>query len=116
MGYRLEISKIEYTGVSGYKLYGYINEEELKKLKSFRWLVEKDFIDEDDTYWGYNYNPQIILNSNEFIEFVQLYNDDLNKYYKELGYDSGYIKDSFINNTDMKELLKSNNKKLLEWW
>ena len=37
MGYRLEIYKAEYTYCGG-KLFGYINEEDLPRCKSWIWL------------------------------------------------------------------------------
>ena len=111
MGYRLEISEIKKHHIeymtSGGKLYGYV--ENIEDLKSYNWLLNKKIIDEDQ-YFDYNCNPKIVLNSNEFNEFVLLYNEDLNNYYK---YDT---KDWFINDEKVRKLLSNKNKKVLEWW
>ena len=100
MGYRLEISEINYKA-SGGKLFGYVDKE---KLKSHKWLLEKGFIDGDE-YWDYGCNPQIVLNHEEFKEFIKLYKEDLKEFYQ---YD---LEELFF-----KDLLENDNDKLLEWW
>jgi hypothetical protein len=103
MGYRLEISEIQYKA-SGGKLFGYVDKE---KLLSHKWLLDKGFIDGDE-YWNYGCNPQIVLTAEEFREFFKLYGEDLKNFYK---YDINEIIDK-----DLEDLLKSKNDKLLEWW
>lgn len=109
MGYRLEISKIKYTGVCGGKLYGYTDDETLHKMKSYEWLKKNEYI-EGDECWGYGFNPQIVLNKEDFIEFVKLYNEDLNNFY-----DCYNEKDWFINNEEIIKLMNDDSKKILEW-
>lgn len=75
MGYRLEISEVKYTGECG----GYFCEEDLHKCKSWRWLKERGYVDEEDLRDGVFYH-QVMLFQNEFIEFIKLYIDDYNKY------------------------------------
>ena len=98
MGYRLEISKIEYALSCG-KLFGY--GDKLKEYKSYQWLLKREKISgEDEEYWGYGFNPQIILNKREFKEFIDLY-------YEDRGWDY---------DDEMKLLVEKNCDKLLEWY
>ena len=103
MGYRLEISEIEYKGCGG-KLYGYFEDE--TKLRSWKWLKNHKYIDGDE-YWDYGYNPQIVLPNEEFQVFIELYIHDLLKYYK-YPIDEDWIR-------DLREIGDSDNDKLLEW-
>lgn len=107
MGYRLEISEIKYKACGG-KLYGYSDE---KQLKSHKYLVEKGYLDGDE-YFGYGYNPSIPLRADEFKEFIKLYNED----YNEKRQLDGENKDCIINDRYIKELLESDESKLLEWY
>ena len=102
MGYRLEMSEIKYSACGG-KLYGYVDDE--KQLRSYKWLLDKGYIDGDE-YWGYGYNPQIILTPHDFKEFIKLYLEDFKQTKK---YDFPYIE-------DLKKLKNSGNDVLLEWW
>lgn len=102
MGYRLEISEITYKACGG-KLYGYLDDEE-KKLPSYQWLLEKGYLTGNET-WYYGFNPRIILTSEEFKEFIELYIlDKMNE--------SEYtmIEDS------VKDLIETKCDKLLEWF
>lgn len=100
MGYRLEISKVQHVGC-GYKLFGYTDEDEL--LESYKWLVKKKFI-EDGQYWGYGFNPKIILNKEEFKTFINLYLVDMRNYYPEFQL------------MHLFELAETDGSKLLEWY
>ncbi len=104
MGYRLEISKMKHAYCAG-KLYGYTTEED---LKSYKWLLEHEYITGEES-WTYGCNPQIVLTAKEFKEFIELYNEDHKKYYKETD-------DWFINNKEMQELINDNCNKVLEWF
>ena len=99
MGYRLEVSKIDYVYCGG-KLYGYVSEEKLKQLKSYQWLLKKGYIDGDE-YWSYGCNPQIVLRASEFREFMKLYIDDRDWKHDDLA---------------LEELMASDGFKLLEWF
>ena len=81
MGYRLEISEVKDNGDCGGKLFGYINNEELHKCKSWQWLKKHEYItDEDEDCWDYGFDHQIVLWPDQFKEFIELYIDDYNKY------------------------------------
>lgn len=103
MGYRLEISELEYKACGG-KLYGYV--EDTTELKSYKWLLDKNYIDGDE-YWSYGCNPKIILDKEEFKEFIKLYNEDCNN--------AGHEKDVVLKDKDFQELIKSDKYKILEW-
>ena len=106
MGYRLEMSKVEYSAC-GFKLYGYIDENILKQFKSYQWLLKHNYIDGDE-YWDYGFNPQIILRPEDFKEFIKLYNEDYNSVSDE--------KDVVINDKKIQALIDSEERVLLEWW
>lgn len=81
MGYRLEVSKVVYTGCCGGKLYGYIDDETLRQCKSWQWLKRKGFIDEFDEFdWDYGFEHRFVLSNNEFKEFIKLYINDKKKF------------------------------------
>lgn len=105
MGYRLEMSKIKYTAC-GSELYGYV--DNIKELKSHQWLVDKGYI-EGDEYWGYGFSPCIKLYPKEFKEFIELYNEDLQKF--------GPFPKNLMEDKDIQELInQENGSVLLEWW
>lgn len=113
MGYRLEIHKSKYTGFSGGKLYGYIDTDKLKELKSFRWLVDRYYLEENDANrFNYGFNPKIVLEDKDFKEFMKLYEEDFEKYYS---YDKGWFYEQ-IHSEQFKELLEDDCDKILEWW
>lgn len=89
MGYRLNIDKLQEGKLNniyyGTKLFGY---EQLSNQLSYVYLLSLGKIDVD-TYFDYSNNIEIPLNLKEFIIFINLYNQDLNKYIEN--------KDSFIN-------------------
>ena len=61
-----------------------------------------------DEYFNYGFSGDIVLTDEEFKEFVKLYNEDCN--------DEKMPKDWFINQEEIKELLESNQDKVLQWW
>lgn len=107
MGYRLEISEVKYKACGG-KLFGYCDEE---KLKSYKYLLDKGYLDGDE-YFTYGFSGDIVLNSDEFKEFIELYNEDCNKQNRL----NGSEKDLIINDKKIKELLESEEDKLIQWW
>ena len=81
MGYRLEISKLEYTGDCGGKLFGYISDEQLHDCKSWQWLKEHGHLDEEtEDIWGYGLTHGSYLFGTAFEEFIKLYIEDYNRY------------------------------------
>lgn len=114
MGYRLEISKSEHKKRCG-KLYGYVENE--KELKSYKWLKINGFLKNlVDDWYDYNVNPKIILDSNEFKEFIKLYNEDMNENMPGDLKTSGFEKDWVINDETIQELLNDFEDKILEWY
>lgn len=79
MGYRLEISASISTDCGG-KLFGYISEEDLHTCESWKWLKEHHYIDEkDENLWDYGFDHHILMNRDEFKEFIALYIKDYNR-------------------------------------
>ena len=113
MGYRLEISKKAYTGFSGGKLYGYIEEEKLKKCKSFRWLVERGYLEEEDVdTFDYGAEHTTVLTAEEFKEFIELYKEDMKNCYQG---SPGWFYEQYYSK-EFQELLESHEDKIIEWW
>ena len=81
MGYRLEIPKLEYTGDCGGKLFGYISDEQLHDCKSWQWLKEHRYLDEEtEDIWNYGIDHGVCLFGPYYEEFIKLYIEDYNKY------------------------------------
>lgn len=104
MGYRLEISEIKHT-ICGGKLYGYVEDKDLKKLKSYKWLKKNGYIEGGED-WDYGFNPQIVLSAGEFREFYGLYINDYAKIYGCKVLIDGPELDSYNDDED----------KILEWY
>ena len=103
MGYRLNIDEHKYYGT---KLYGYVNE---KQLKSYKYLEKNKIIDGDECWFDGTEN-RIFLQPDEFKKFIKLYNQDINKEYADKR-----NKDWFINEKEIQELLESENPKIIYW-
>lgn len=108
MGYRLEFynpnQHDEFVPDCGGKLFGYIENEELEKCKSWQWLkangfflrktyvyekdengndmrIDKTYYDENYPYlWTYGYEHKMYLSHDKFKEFITLYIEDWNTY------------------------------------
>lgn len=80
MGYRPTITCGKYSHEFG-KFYGYVN---LDNLKSINWLVEhkklEDYADGDPEIVFTCCNPEIDFTAEEFREFIDLYQEDINGY------------------------------------
>ena len=70
------------------KLFGYINDEQLKASRALRWLIENhkldDYDPEDrtaDWIWNYGASHEMFLRHDEFIEFITRYVMDRNDFY-----------------------------------
>ena len=94
MGYRLGIDKIDNVFYNT-KLYGY---QDVTELKSYQYLKELGLIDND--YWCAYENVEIIIDWRYIKKFIELYNDDMNNY-------RNLEKDWFINQPEIKEILKN---------
>lgn len=104
MGYRLEVSEVKPT-ICGGKLYGYVEDEELKELKSYKWLEKNGYVKGGED-WDYGFNPKIELSPKEFKEFFDLYREDYKKTYGcEVTLDGEEL-----------ESYNNNEWKMLEWY
>lgn len=109
MGYRLEVSTIKYCCCGG-KLYGYISDDDMKKCKSWKWLVKNGYAEMSEDFgipfYEYDAPNYTVLTKREFEEFIKLYIDDKKKYgtYHQIG----------ENIDEYKEALQSNYV-LIEW-
>jgi hypothetical protein len=77
MGYRPTISAPNGFSIELGKFYGYVD---LDNLKSINWLVEHNKIEADDIdvfNWS-GYGPKIKFTAEEFREFIDLYQEDIN--------------------------------------
>ena len=79
MGYRLEISKLDYSDCGG-KLFGYISKEDLHTCKSWKWLKDNLYLhEENEDVWEYGIEHNTVLFNDDFREFITLYIDDYNR-------------------------------------
>ena len=100
MGYRLEIYEMKYKACGG-KLYGYVDIETLEKCKSWKWLMNRGYINEDNNYtWYYYANHDICLFGDDLKEFLKLYLEDYEKY----GYNCDDTKEELKNLLDCNRL------------
>lgn len=79
MGYRPTICCHEDNWEFG-KFYGYVN---LDNLKSIKWLIEHGKLEEydDDPKLAFTAGfPEIVFTAEEFREFIDLYQEDINGY------------------------------------
>ena len=78
MGYRPTICCGEDIWEFG-KFYGYV---ELDNLKSIKWLVDHDKLKEydNDPEIAFTCYPEIVFTAEEFREFIDLYQADINSY------------------------------------
>ena len=123
MGYRLEIIEIdnndkEIRSIYASKLFGYTP---AIKLKCYYWLkdnkfleqyYDKEVVDTDTCFWGYGIEPIFKLTASQFIEFMKLYEEDYEKHRGYLYTDCLYYEENEV----YKEILESNNNKMITWW
>lgn len=76
MGYRLTISKLDMV-FYGTKLFGYMDDE--KVLKSYQYLIKKEYLTGDE-FWDYSFDNAIAMLKTDFMEFRELYAQDLRDY------------------------------------
>lgn len=90
MGYRLTIYDPDHPDeiLNDSKLFGYIEDDELKASRALRWLIENhkldDYDPEDRTehwIWHYGASHEMYLRHDEFIEFITRYVMDRNQFY-----------------------------------
>lgn len=86
MGYRLDayLANDESKWVGFGKFYGYVGVcyRDLKKLASYRYLLEIGKIDKSWVFADGLDTPQIVLNAEEFRKFATLYLEDWKKEYQ----------------------------------
>ena len=94
------------------KLLGYVDRELLTSIKYLidigKWKNEMPKIDEY-AYGCDDYKTRI--NASEFREFCELYADDLSNYYPY----GEYKKEWFLEDDDIKQLMESDEDKILSW-
>ena len=90
MGYRLTITDPDNPDMYGNdsKFFGYIDDDQLKRSRALRWLIENhkldDYDPEDRTeswIWDYGASHEMWLRHDEFIEFITRYIMDRNEFY-----------------------------------
>ena len=83
MGYRLTVENLNNEIIMDSKLYGYLEESELKQCKSLQWLIDHHKLDDmNDPYhcWDWNCSAEQIMPRAEFCEFIVLYIIDANRF------------------------------------
>lgn len=90
MGYRLTIYDPDHPDeiLNDSKLFGYIDDDQLRVSRALRWLIENhkldDYDPEDRTeswIWDYGASHEMYLRHDEFIEFITRYVMDRNDFY-----------------------------------
>lgn len=107
MGYRLSVEVVGNDNPSYYgtKLYGYVDE---KELKSYKWLMYKGYLRADEDYcWDYGSENPIVMKIEDFRIFAIFYNIDCNENKPE------YAKDAFIDDPDIQSFLKLDDDQLI---
>lgn len=106
MGYRLTVYEYPNPDIVFYgtKLYGYFDNDELKS-KKFLQSIDPDY-DTEASYW--EGDPQFLLSASDFRKFIELYSDDWYRMY-------GCKIDDYDGWDAVKEILESENPKIIEW-
>lgn len=100
------------------KFYGYIGKTE--ELKSIKWLKENNKIDDATTlFWaGFCFGPQISFSAEEFREFIDLYEQDINNYdFSNINNFITYPKPYKLSDSwdKFKEIYNNDKPKIIEW-
>lgn len=80
MGYRLTISCPDLCESPELgKFYGYVKHDDLKSIK---YLVDNHLVPDDDPdiFYYQEYGPDIVLTAEQFREFIDLYQEDVNNH------------------------------------
>lgn len=99
------------------KFYGYV-EERGKVLKSIEWLLEHNKINEAEIYCWSGLGPTIGFSAEEFREFIDLYEQDINNYdYSKINYYINYPKPYRMAKLwdKFKEIYDNDKPKIIEW-
>lgn len=102
MGYRPTICCREDSWEFG-KFYGYVK---LDNLKSIKWLIDHNKLEEYDNDPDIAFGtcgPEIVFTANEFREFIDLYQEDINNY-------------DYENNISGINYTTEPNFKMSDWW
>ena len=98
------------------KFYGYIGITE--ELKSIKWLQENNKIDEPEIYCWSGFGPQISFSAEEFREFIDLYEQDINNYdFSNINNYITYPKPYKLSDSwnKFKEIYDNDKPKIIEW-
>lgn len=77
MGYRMYIECRGYTEFEFPKFYGYVK---LDGLKSIKYLLDKKLIKDPEEFNTLNFGPSFAVTAEEFREFMDLYQEDIQNY------------------------------------
>ena len=111
MGYRASI-KCEDYDIELPKFYGYVRHEDLYSMK---WLIEHNKVEDSDLFyceWG----GDIHFTADEFREFIDLYQKDINEYdYSNVGisYKKPYIISEHYK--DFNNIYSNDKDKIMYW-
>lgn len=114
MGYRPSI-KCKDIEIELGKFYGYVK---IEGLESIKWLIDNNKVMEEeiDMFNYLSFGPSIKFNAEEFRQFFDLYEKDINNY----DFDKDFIcypKDFkfFDNYPGLEEIYQNNNDKVIYW-
>lgn len=99
------------------KFYGYV-EERGEVLKSIEWLLEHNKINVLEIYCWSGFGPTIGFSAEEFREFIDLYEQDINNYdYSKINYYINYPKPYKLSDSwdKFKEIYDNDKPKIIEW-
>lgn len=83
MGYRLTVETLDGKIITDSKLYGYLEDHEIRQCKSLQWLIDHHKLDDTEfpyECWDYGFSNEQILSRAEFCEFIVLYIIDANRF------------------------------------
>ena len=90
MGYRLTIMDPDNEDaiLNDSKLFGYIDDNQLRSCRSLRWMIENHKLDEyepedrtEQWIWNWGASHEMLLRHEEFVEFIYRYILDRNQFY-----------------------------------
>ena len=115
MGYRPTITCGNESHEFG-KFYSYIKYAE--DIKSIEWLREHKMINDLLIYFWNGVGPSITFSAEEFREFIDLYEQDINNYdFSKIDYYINYPKPYKLSDDwdKFKEIYDNNEPKIIEW-
>ena len=109
MGYRLEVTDLaNHNRYYGTKHYGYVINENEKKLGSYKYLLSIEKFCGDE-FFEYGCENTCILNAEQFRKFIELYNEEY------LSGISWKFPHNILEEDEMKVIYESQNDKRIRW-